>query len=271
MTGRYTYGHSPSVVAVHAARSAAREAAFFLPHLGAGMRLLDAGCGPGSITLGLAEAVAPGEVVGVDTSESVLDEARALAAGRPEARDRVRFEQASVLALPFADGRFDAAFAHTLLEHLSHPAAALAELRRVVRPGGLIGLRDADWEARSLGPPDSLVEEAADLYARVWRHNGGDPRCGRRLPGLLLDGGWVGLDQAASFRWNGGRAETREFADLLDVRLAVPRMAEVIVAQGWATAERVQALRAACRAWAERPDAFAAVLMVEVVGQRPTP
>ena len=59
---RYTHGHHESVVQNHARRRAEVDAWFLLPRLTAGMRLLDAGCGPGTITVGLAKAVAPGEV-----------------------------------------------------------------------------------------------------------------------------------------------------------------------------------------------------------------
>ena len=63
---RYTLGYSPQTIQQLQRRTAANEAGFLLPHLSAGMRLLDCGCGPGSITAGLAEAVAPGQAVGVD-------------------------------------------------------------------------------------------------------------------------------------------------------------------------------------------------------------
>ena len=72
----YTHGHAPATVKQHAQRTAEEAAAFVLPELSAGMRLLDVGCGPGSITRGLAERVAPGEVVGVDLSKETLEAAR---------------------------------------------------------------------------------------------------------------------------------------------------------------------------------------------------
>src|SRR5215471_19140310 len=91
-------------------RTAATSAAFFLPHLRAGMRLLDCGCGPGSITVGLAAEVSPGETIGLDLQEAQLDRARQVAAD--QSLSNVRFEIGSVYDLPFADASFDVAFAH---------------------------------------------------------------------------------------------------------------------------------------------------------------
>jgi ubiquinone/menaquinone biosynthesis C-methylase UbiE len=253
------------VVAVHAARTAEREAGFLLPRLHSGMRVLDAGCGPGSITVGLAAAVEPGQVVGVDIADAVLDQARELAASR--GLGTVTFERGSITDLPFADASFDVAFAHTVLEHVRDPAAAVRELRRVVRKGGLIALRDVDWECRTVGPPDPRVEEAAELYARLWRHNGGHPRCGRDLRSLLLRAGCANVSSSASFRWDGSADETRAFAELLEHRLGVREMADTMVALGWADAPRLRQLREACRAWGSRPDALAAMVMVEAIGE----
>src|SRR5688572_17021804 len=97
-----------------ARRTATVNAAFLLPHLAPGMSLLDAGCGAGSITLGLAEAVAPGEVVGIDVSAEGIDAARSLATARDITN--ACFEVADACALPFEDGSFDAVFSHALLQ-----------------------------------------------------------------------------------------------------------------------------------------------------------
>jgi ubiquinone/menaquinone biosynthesis C-methylase UbiE len=138
-------------------RTAQESAAFFLPHLRPGMRLLDCGCGPGSITLGLAEAVAPGDVVGVDVAVRQVERARALAAAR--GRPNVRFEVGSVYELPFSDGSFDAVFAHTLLLHVSDRPAALGEIRRVLRPGGVFGVCDDDHGAVLWEPATPLTRK----------------------------------------------------------------------------------------------------------------
>jgi ubiquinone/menaquinone biosynthesis C-methylase UbiE len=96
-------------------------APFLLRHLRSGMTVLDCGCGAGSMTLELAERVAPGEVVGLDMEPSVLDQARALASER--GTDNVRFEQGNVYALPYADDTFDVLYSHALMSHLHEPAA----------------------------------------------------------------------------------------------------------------------------------------------------
>jgi ubiquinone/menaquinone biosynthesis C-methylase UbiE len=139
----YSHRGNPAFEAELVLRTASQEAAFFLRFLRPGMRVLDLGCGPGSITLGLAEAVAPGEMVGVDVQPSQVAQAQALSAARGVMN--VRFEVADVYRLPFPDGSFDALFAHAVLMHLREPARALVEVRRVLRPGGIVGVRDSDF------------------------------------------------------------------------------------------------------------------------------
>src|SRR5262249_49719570 len=110
-----TYSHraNPAFDAAMTRRTSASDAAFFLPHLQPGMRLLDIGCGPGSITLGLAEAVAPGDVIGLDLRPEVVAAAAALAQQRGVTT--VRFQVGDVYALPFPDAAFDAVFACQVL------------------------------------------------------------------------------------------------------------------------------------------------------------
>ena len=121
--------------AVHARRTG-RAAEFLAPHLQRGMRLIDCGCGPGSITVDLAQAVAPGVAIGIDLREDALAQGRRLAREREIAN--VAFQAATVYQLPYADGSFDAAFACAVLQHLAAPLAALRELRRVLKPDGVM-------------------------------------------------------------------------------------------------------------------------------------
>ena len=100
----YTHGHAPATVRQHARRTAEEAAAFLLPDLRPGLRLLDVGCGPGSITRGLAKRVAPGEAIGLDLSRETLAAAREDAAAR--GLDNLRYEEGSVYELPFAEASF---------------------------------------------------------------------------------------------------------------------------------------------------------------------
>src|SRR5262249_61213247 len=147
---KYTHGHAPATLQQHAQRTADEAAAFLLPHLRPGMRLVDVGCGPGSITRGLAQRVAPGQVVGIDLSRDALDGARGDAAAR--GLTNLRYEEASVYQMPFADGSFDVVYAHQVLQHLRERGSAVREMLRVVRPGGLVAVRDVDWGTPAYSP-----------------------------------------------------------------------------------------------------------------------
>jgi SAM-dependent methyltransferase len=100
MNDVYTHGHHESVLRSHRARTAENSAAYLLPHLRAGMDVLDVGCGPGTITTDLARIVAPGRVTGIDRSDEVVGQAAALASG--QGLD-VRFRSGDVYALDMAD------------------------------------------------------------------------------------------------------------------------------------------------------------------------
>lgn len=97
-------------------------AGFFLPHLRPGMRVLDCGCGPGSITMGLAAHVAPGEVIGIDLDPTHIALARRRAADAGLAN--VRFARADIYTLPFPDAAFDAVFCHSILSPRLPPRRA---------------------------------------------------------------------------------------------------------------------------------------------------
>ncbi|OAF07002.1 hypothetical protein AYJ54_18250 [Bradyrhizobium centrolobii] len=160
------------------------SAAFFVPFLTADMALLDAGCGPGTITAALAGIV--GTAVGVDLEPNAVASADRLAAR--SGLTNLSFVEADMTALPFSDGVFDAVFFHAVLYHQS-PASltrTLAEARRVLRPGGLLGTRDADVGGNILHPELDGVRLALDLWQRWYEHD--DPaalRFGRRQSSIL--------------------------------------------------------------------------------------
>lgn len=117
-----------------------------------GQRLLDVGCGLGTAALALAvELGNDGEVVGIDGSEAMLVEARTRAAG---ATCTVRFAVGDACALDEPDGVFDVVRSERMLQWVSDPARAVAEMARVARPGGLVCLADSDWSTLDIDVDD---------------------------------------------------------------------------------------------------------------------
>lgn len=247
-------------------RRAAVWVPFFLPHLRTGMRLLDCGCGVGSITLDLAEIVAPGETVGLDLDEGQLALARGAAAAR--GLTNARFQTGSVYELPFADGSFDAALAHTLLFHLSDPLRALKELRRVLAPGGIVAISDDDYTSWVFAPEDAPIRRVmGELAPQIIAANGGSPFYSPNLRRLLLEAGFARTEGfAVAAEHYGTLAETRRFAAVVERVLQNPEMIEQIQARGLASADEIASLRAGVLAWGERPDAFAAVMYCAALG-----
>ena len=193
----YTHGHDDGVLRSHRWRTVANSAAYLRPHLVPGRSLLDVGCGPGTLTCDLARLVAPGRVVGIDAAEEVVQAARAEATR--SGPDGVRFEVADLFALPFPDGAFDVVHAHQVLQHVADPVAALVEMRRVCRPGGLVAARDGDYPTFTFWPPEPDVERAVAAYGALTEVNRAHWDAGRRLLGLARAAGFerdrpLGLD-----------------------------------------------------------------------------
>lgn len=255
----YTHGHHASVVAQHGRRTAEEAAAFLLPRLRPGMRLLDAGCGPGSITAGLARHVAPGEVVGVDAEPAVLAIARERGAGIPN----LRFERASVYDLPHAADSFDAAYAHQLLQHLADPPAALRELARVVRPGGLVAVRDSDYQTMISWPRSEAIEQWRALYTEMVRRNGADANAGRRIPSWLARAGLGEIGVTTTVALMRERDEVRNWGDSWAERVTASAFAAQALDRGLATRADLERIAAGWRAWARDPEALFLFVHVE--------
>ena len=97
--------------------------------------------GPGSITIGLAEAVPEGSVVGIDLSLIAIEQAQSVA--KSKGLNNVEFKTGNSLSLPFPDAHFDVAYCNQLLMHVDDPVDALAEMKRVVKPGGVVATRES--------------------------------------------------------------------------------------------------------------------------------
>jgi ubiquinone/menaquinone biosynthesis C-methylase UbiE len=260
----YTHGHAEPVLRSHRWRTAENSAAHLLPVLRAGQSLLDVGCGPGTITCDLAERVAPGRVTGIDVAAEPLDGARATAAERGL---DVTFAVGDVYALEADDDSVDVVHAHQVLQHLSDPVAALAEMRRVCRPGGWVAARDSDYAAMTWFPADPRLDRWLALYHLLARGNRAEPDAGRRLLGWARAAGFEDVTASASTWCFATDADRAWWGGLWADRVRGSSFAEQALSRGLSTTEELDDLAAAWRQWSRSADGWFAVLHGEVLAR----
>ena len=261
----YTVGNTDAQRKYLGQRTAIEWVGFFLPHVNSGMRLLDCGCGVGSITLDLAKIVFPGDVAGIDLDSKQLDFARSEAV--KQGIKNVRFEQASVYKLPFPDSSFDAVLAHTLLMHLNDPLKAIKEMRRVLKkPGGVVGVFDDDFGSFFFSPSTPLLEEATKLLIQIIEMNGGSPFYSRNLRHLLLEAGFTKTEgHAVAAEYYGTLEETRRFAGAY-VRVIRRQLSSKKIDHDLPDQKLIKEIISEVRKWGDRPDAFHAVMYCAALG-----
>jgi 2-polyprenyl-3-methyl-5-hydroxy-6-metoxy-1,4-benzoquinol methylase len=243
----YTHGHADPVLQSHRWRTVENSAGYLAPHLRPGLDVLDVGCGPGTITVDLAARVAPGRVVGLDVSPAPLDEARELA-GRSGAD--VEFTVGDTYALEHPDGAFDVVHAHQVLQHLTDPVAALREMARVCRPGGVVAVRDVDYAAFLCFPGDPGLDRWLEVYYGVARRNGGEPDAGRRLLAWAHAAGLRDVTATTSSWCYATPAEREWWGRSWAGRATASAFAEQAVAYGLATTAELEEIAAAWLRWA---------------------
>ncbi|HET9256974.1 MAG TPA: methyltransferase domain-containing protein [Pseudonocardiaceae bacterium] len=254
----YTHGHHDSVLRSHRWRTADNSAAYLLPHLRSGQRILDVGCGPGTITIDLARRVDPGTVVGIDYEPAPLEPARAEAAAQGVAN--VSFAVGDVYQLDYPEGAFDVVHAHQVLQHLTDPVAALREMRRVCQPGGIVAVRDFDCATMTWHPADDRLDHWLELYYRITRGNRTEPDAGRRLLSWAQAAGFTAIASSAS-AWCFATPEERAWWGGL--------WADRITSSALATHDDLAEMAAGFRQWAARDDGWFAILHGEVLCRTP--
>lgn len=173
----YTTDHSASVLRTHSWRTATNSAGYLIPHLRPDMKVLDIGCGPGSITIDLARLVPQGHVTGVEYVPDPLQEARSLAAA--QGVTNVSFEIGDIHSLPFVNGSFDVVHAHQVLQHIADPVGALQEMRRVTKPGGVVACRES--ASMTWYPDSEKLGTWYEVTSRMATAKGGNPHPGKYI------------------------------------------------------------------------------------------
>ena len=264
-TARYTHGHSAAVLSAHSRRGAADSAAYLLAHLRAGMDLLDVGCGPASITADLAERVAPGRVVALDAAAGALEAARATLSERGLS-EQVEVTCGDVMALPFEDASFDVVHAHQVLQHLTDPVGALAEMRRVTRPGGIVAVRDAVYSAMTWFPEPAGMEQWRSVYMATARANGGEPDAGSRLLSWAREAGFTDVTASAS-TWCYATPADRAWQSQTWAQRCLTSFGPRAVELGLADGADLEAMAQAWRQWGDSEDAWFVVVHGEVLAR----
>src|SRR5262249_52305481 len=156
--------------------------------------------------------------------------------------------------LPFPDASFDAAFAHTMIEHLSDPLRALREMRRVLKPGGVVGIKDPDYGTMLLEPSQPLVRDAMALYRRVATSNGASPYYARHQRRLLLEAGFARSEGYGSAICLGNVEATRRFYELaIKPWLTDAMFVKTAQEHNFVDQATLDAMLQACEHWSERP------------------
>lgn len=264
-TARYTHGHSAAVLSAHSRRGAADSAAYLLAHLRAGMDLLDVGCGPASITADLAERVAPGRVVALDAAAGALEAARKTLRERGLS-EQVELTSGDVMALPFEDASFDVVHAHQVLQHLADPVGALAEMRRVTRPGGIVAVRDAVYSAMTWFPEPAGMEQWRSVYMATARANGGEPDAGSRLLSWARAAGFADASASAS-TWCYATPADRAWQSQTWAQRCLTSFGPRAVELGLADRADLETMAQAWRQWGDSEDAWFVVVHGEVLAR----
>jgi SAM-dependent methyltransferase len=248
-------------------RSAAEYADFVLPLIGDRDRVLDVGCGPGSITLGLAAEAH--HVIGVDLEDAEFTEARKYAS--EHGIDNVEFREGTICQLDFPDASFDVCTLFSMMETLDNPLAGLAEARRLLKPGGLIGASSIEYGGLILhGPDEPLLRRFYQLRLQIWDAQGDvHYNRGRELRGLLLAAGFEDVEAFTKYLSYGTEERVRTFglgraADCRDEWYVGG-----VVQYGLGDPDEIPALEQAWIRWAEAPDSFAAFAWGRAIGRRP--
>ena len=258
----YTHGHHESVLRSHLWRTVENSAAYLAPHLDPGMSLLDVGCGPGNLTVDFARLVAPGRVVGIDNVDSIV---RRATSDAPEDAGNVEFTVGDVHEMDFADDTFDVVHAHQVLQHVSDPVAALCEMRRVARTGGIVAARDADYAAMAWGPVDDRLDRWLALYETVARGNGGEPDAGLYLPAWVSAAGFEDVEQSASV-WRFDTPSDRSWwGSLWADRIRDSAFADHAIERGHASRSDLDEIAEAWLDWVANPDGWFTVSHTEII------
>lgn len=263
----YTMGYDEDFQQLLRLRSADTHAAHLLPRLKPGQRVLDFGCGPGNISMGLAKVVEPGELHGIDIEASQIEVARAAASAG--GHHNATFHVGDVTSLPFEDDCFDVAHCHTVLMHVPNTEATLAEVKRVLKSGGIISARELVVRSSFVEPDFGVFDGAWNTFTTLLAANGGHPNMGKELKNALLGAGFVDIQASASFDSFASAGEVAFLHRFVTDWFFSDEVIGAATGFGLATQAQFDEWRDALDQWAAHPGAFGGFAFGESIARKP--
>ena len=266
-TPDYTMGFSEPILQVLRRFTAETHAAHLLPHLEPGHRVLDFGCGPGTVSVGLARAVEPGEMHGVDMEESQIDLARAVAhVGK---HHNAIFHVGDVTDLPFEDGFFDAAHGHAILMYVPDTQAVLSEVKRVLKPGGIVSSRELIAESCFTHPDLGTNRKAWDMFEDLIESDEGHPQMGKDMKTHYIEAGFTDIRATASFDSYSDPEDIAFIYGFANQWFLSPETTEAAIKYGAASEKLVNEIRIGYDRWKDHPGAFCGAAYGELTARKP--
>ncbi|KAF3904185.1 hypothetical protein AA313_de0209405 [Arthrobotrys entomopaga] len=271
----YLHGHHSSVLSSHSWRTIHNSAAYLLPYLepytttssssATTTTLLDAGCGPGTITCDLAAHLPNTQVTGIDVT--ILDSCAPLAASRN--LKNITFQKGDIYNLPFPDNTFDIIHLHQVLQHLpTPPIPPIKELIRVCKPNGIIAARESDFGTFTWYPESKPLDNWRRVYISTAKAIGAEPLAGRMLHRWFMDAGVQRRDiTCSSSCWTYSSPEEREWwGGIWAERTVKSSFAGLAVKEGIVGGEgELEEVAEAWREWSKEEYGWIMVPSAEVV------
>ena len=269
MTDLYVMGYSEAFLRILLSRNCANWCGYLSEHLRAGLRVLDAGCGPGSISVGLAEAVgSEGELHGIDIEPSQVE--MAVQAARERGLVNAQFRVADVKALPFEDGYFDLVHCSDVLAFVPDVSAALGEIKRVLKGGGVLGCREIIMDSFLIHPdPTGILSRGYGVFADVLAADGGHPQMGKDLAGHVEKAGFAETRVSAAFEVFSGRDRLKLMEDLGKEWYFTPEVETPAEDYGATSAGMFAEMKQAQEEWLQATGAMAAFAYGQVLTVKP--
>ena len=266
-TPYYTTGYKEEYIEFLSRRDVGSHAAHLIPYLKPGLRVLDFGCGPGTITVDLAKIVGPGEVHGIDMEASQIAIARSSA--EEGGHDNVTFHVGDATDLPFDNDFFDIAHCHSVLMFVPNTRALLTEVMRVLKPGGIISSRETIIDSSFLEPAFYRLDDLWELYSNFVRSDDGHPDMGKEMKDHILKAGFMDVRATASFNVYSTTEDIAFFYTFVEGWFLSDEIVDAAVEYGAGSHRQFDDVRRALRQWSEHPSAFGAIAYGEAIASKP--